>query len=306
MTQQPPSTESPKEPQQKEDTFSQERPLERYRPYGLRVTDLRDQTWCEKQLEFTLKFGREQTKAMKEGEQRHQELHEEITEIIKVKPRSREDLWGLHLYNSLAALLQLQRDGICRELPVFGPIGDTWLVGIIDELVMTEQNTISLTDTKTRKSQRLPTEAQKRTTRFQMMLYKGLFDRLSSGKTNEAIFFERLSVSPETPFTEEFQAGFAPEQLPATNLKTLAPLVFSCFQQAPPIEDPLLIRYEWQQDKSLLGVDAFPHSEAWLKIQINQTMPFWLGRRPARFVPHNEKWKCRFCPFRGQCSFTQR
>ncbi|HAA53150.1 MAG TPA: hypothetical protein DCE42_00245 [Myxococcales bacterium] len=120
------------------------------------------------------------------------------------------------------------------------------------------------------------------------------------------MFFERLSVSPETPFTEEFQAGFTPEQLPATNLKTLAPLVFSCFQQAPPIEDPLLIRYEWQQDKSLLGVDAFPHSEAWLKIQINQTMPFWLGKRPARFVPHNEKWKCRFCPFRGQCSFAQR
>lgn len=277
-------------------------PWQRYRRHGLRVTDLRDQLWCEKQLEFTLEHGREQTEAMREGEERHRELHEEITEVIEVRPRSREDLWALHLFNAWAGLQQLTRDGICRELPVFGFVDRLWVVGIIDQLEVSDDGkALILTDTKTRRSPRLPTMAQKRTTRLQMMLYRMLFLKLAREMLREEDFFSTLSLDPQAPFTPSFAQELQEVGLPALSLDLLLPLTLRAFQSVPPLSPHLVIRYEWQQDQSLLGEDRFRYHAGWLRQQLEGNLLYWYGEREAHFVDPNERWKCRYCSFQQQC-----
>ncbi|EXB98569.1 hypothetical protein L484_014413 [Morus notabilis] len=69
----------------------------------------------------------------------------------------------------------------------------------------------------------------------------------------------------------------------------------------PPAQDQLLLRYECQQDNSVLGEDQFTHDSDWLKKQINGSLEFWRGEREARFTPEEERWKCRVCQFASVC-----
>ena len=78
-----------------------------YRPYGIAVTDLASQLWCEKQLELSLEKGRVKTEEMKEGSERHRDLHEEVATLITVQPKSVEDHIALRLHNSFVGLMRL-------------------------------------------------------------------------------------------------------------------------------------------------------------------------------------------------------
>lgn len=109
-------------------------PLQQFRRFGLRVTDLSDQLWCEQRLALSLARGKEETPEMKQGKERHQALDEEITEIVRVRPETRADIRASALFNAWAALVQLQQQGICREIPVFGYLGELWVVGVIDQV----------------------------------------------------------------------------------------------------------------------------------------------------------------------------
>ena len=276
-------------------------PLTRYRHHGLRVTDLRDQVWCEKQLEFTLEHGREETPAMKEGSERHQALHEEVTTVVKVRPQTREDLWAFYLFNALAALQLLSKKRICRKIPVFGPLDDIWLLGIIDQLLHNENGNLELTDTKTRQKPTLPSAAQKNSSRLQMMLYKKLYDQLQQGKLKADAFFAMTQLDPQSPLSPGFLAEMQAIGLPSEKLDILFQLVFKAFRQAPPLAPQMIIRYEWQQDHQLLGEDRFDYNKNWLARQLKQCLPFWHGQRVAQGVSYADRWKCRYCKFRTQC-----
>ena len=117
---------------------------------------------------------------MEQGEQRHQDLHEEIAILVDVEPKTLEDAVLLKLHNCYVGLHALSKEGMTREIPVWGTIHSLDVVGVIDELIL-EKGILKIVDTKTRRSNRMPTEAQKRTTRFQLMLYKYLFDELTKG-----------------------------------------------------------------------------------------------------------------------------
>ncbi|XP_042397225.1 exonuclease V, chloroplastic-like [Zingiber officinale] len=69
-------------------------------------------------------------------------------------------------------------------------------------------------------------------------------------------------------------------------------------------DEQLLLRYELQSDQSLLEEYYFPYDSNWLKTQINRGLEFWLGYREASFVSEDEKWKCQFCDFISDCSFS--
>lgn len=279
-----------------------ETPLSQFRRHGLRVTDFSDQAWCEQQLEFVLHHGREQTEVMRQGASRHQELHAEITEILEVKTETREDWWGLRMLNTHNALLQLAQEGICREIPVLGQIQGVWLMGIIDQLHYDEHHSLRLIDTKTRRSPSLPSEAQKRTTRIQLMLYRYLFDQRVRENLSLTHFYSELELDPEASFSAEFIEALERFGIEDRSLSALIPRTLHHFQQTPCIADPLEIRYEWQEDRSYLGSDTFPFQAQWLEQQIKNSLVFWHGQREAQGVPFQDKWKCRYCQFQSRCS----
>jgi exonuclease V len=121
---------------EKPDTRS---PIERFRTApkkSLSVTDLVSPAWCELQYWYTLKFhGRKkQTPEMKRGSAVHKELEDELYTTVKVEIKTKEDAWGLRIWNVIQGLRTLEEIGHTRELEVWGIIEGLPVNGVIDEV----------------------------------------------------------------------------------------------------------------------------------------------------------------------------
>uniref|UniRef100_A0ACD5XY25 Uncharacterized protein n=1 Tax=Avena sativa TaxID=4498 RepID=A0ACD5XY25_AVESA len=168
---------------------------------ALAVTDITATEWCDKQMEFVLEHGKpERTQAMKAGSDRHAQLEQEVIERVDIAIRSAEESWAVKFMNFIVGTNQLLFNGLTRELPVIGVVEGSWMVGIIDELRMPVDG-ISfhpiLVDTKTRFKATIPSEAQKRNGRLQLMCYKYLWDSLIAEKFPAENFFSYFDLNPD-------------------------------------------------------------------------------------------------------------
>ncbi|KAF2853706.1 hypothetical protein T440DRAFT_487032 [Plenodomus tracheiphilus IPT5] len=114
-------------------------PLERFRTKPkkcLSVTDLVSPAWCELQYFYTLsKFGRKpRTQAMRTGSKIHQKLEDEVHTTVPVQVQSKEDRFGLRMWNAISGLRCLRETGLTRELEVWGILQGQVVNGVIDEL----------------------------------------------------------------------------------------------------------------------------------------------------------------------------
>ncbi|EME42114.1 hypothetical protein DOTSEDRAFT_73024 [Dothistroma septosporum NZE10] len=117
-------------------------PIERFRTKPkktLSVTDIVSPAWCELKYWYSLtKYGRvRQTKAMKQGSKIHKEKEREVHTEVPVETATKEDQFGLQLWNIIQGLRTLQATGLTRELEVLGIVQGEVIVGIIDELSFT-------------------------------------------------------------------------------------------------------------------------------------------------------------------------
>jgi exonuclease V len=124
------------QPASQDDTRS---PLERFRTQPkkpLSVTDLVSPAWCELQYWYTLtKFGRKpRTAAMKQGSRVHRVLEEQVHRIVPVQTKTKEDRFGIKIWNTIQGLRTLRETGLTRELEVWGVIDGQVVNGIIDEI----------------------------------------------------------------------------------------------------------------------------------------------------------------------------
>lgn len=276
-------------------------PILKYRPHGIAVTDLSSQLWCEKQLEFSLEKGRVKTEEMERGADRHQDLHEEVAVLIEVQPQSLEDHVALKLHNSLVGLTRLFEEGMTRELPVFGKINSLFVVGSIDELVL-KNSILKIVDTKTRKSNYMPSEAQKRTTRFQLMSYRHLFDSIRKGKFTPYDLLGAYNFDKKSRITKEFQKqvhDLGDEIEP--KISKLSTNVFSLIRELPRTSNEFEVRYENQLSKKIIGIDKFQLNPEEFKENCNFVEEFWLGKRGAISVDEANRWKCNYCEFKPTC-----
>lgn len=114
-------------------------PLERFRTApkkALSVTDLISPSWCELQYWYTLtKHGRtRRTPAMRQGSAVHKTLEDQVYQTVAVDIQSKEDAWGLRIWNIIQGLKTLRETGMTRELEVWGVVDGLVVNGIIDEL----------------------------------------------------------------------------------------------------------------------------------------------------------------------------
>ncbi|TLD35389.1 putative tripeptidyl-peptidase [Venturia nashicola] len=115
-------------------------PLERFRSPPMKplsVSDLVSPAWCELQYWFTLtsKLGRKKrTPAMKAGTKVHAVLEAQVHDVVPVDVTTREDGWGLRIWNVIQGLRTLRATGMTRELEVWGVIDGQVVNGIIDEI----------------------------------------------------------------------------------------------------------------------------------------------------------------------------
>ncbi|KAF4620195.1 hypothetical protein G7Y89_g14624 [Cudoniella acicularis] len=114
-------------------------PLERFRTppkKALSVTDLVSPAWCELQYWYTLTVhGRKRrTAEMKQGTRVHQKLEEQVHTTVRVDVQTKEDAWGLRIWNVIQGLRTLRSTGQTRELEIWGTVDGLVVNGIIDEL----------------------------------------------------------------------------------------------------------------------------------------------------------------------------
>lgn len=109
----------------------------------LSVTDLVSPAWCELQYWYTLtKFGKKRaTPAMRQGTSVHKKLEEEVHKTIQVDIQTREDGWGLKIWNVIQGLRTLNNTGMTRELEIWGVLDGQVVNGVIDELSFTCSDT---------------------------------------------------------------------------------------------------------------------------------------------------------------------
>ncbi|KAL5348425.1 hypothetical protein ACLOAV_006908 [Pseudogymnoascus australis] len=114
-------------------------PLQRYRSAprkALSVTDLVSPAWCELQYSLTLSLhGRKpRTEAMKRGSEVHARLEEEVYTSVQIEVTTREDAWGLRVWNVIQGLRTLRETGMTRELEVWGIVDGEVVGGVVDEV----------------------------------------------------------------------------------------------------------------------------------------------------------------------------
>ncbi|KAI8573731.1 hypothetical protein RHMOL_Rhmol01G0299000 [Rhododendron molle] len=280
--------------------------LHRYRrKRGLSVTDITSTEWCEKQMEYYLLFGRpEVSKAMKAGIARHTVLEEEVVKRVEVRLKTVEDVWALKLMNFMAGVNQLLFEGLTRELPLIGFVEGVWMVGVVDEIRMpaieTEKSP-TLVETKTRVQATLPGEPQQRNAMLQLMCYKYLWDNLVANEFPSRKFLDFFSLNPHSNLSEEIIAHSCKSGFAAETLDDLMRYFQNTCSMLPPAHDQLLLRYELQEDHSLLHEFDFTYDPDWVKGQTQCTLEFWRGEREARYTADEERWKCKYCQFASVC-----
>ncbi|KAK6138058.1 hypothetical protein DH2020_028196 [Rehmannia glutinosa] len=269
------------------------------------VSDFTRAEWCEQQKWFDLRYSKhEQTKAMKAGTARHVELEEEVTTKDKFHIKSAEDVWALKFLKCIARANQLLCSGLTRELPITCRVEGVWITGTIDEIRMSLSRSNgypTLLETKTRVQATLPGEPQRRNGKFQLSCYKCMWDILASGKFSSQEFFDYVKLDRNHILSPEIREITAKLGFPSQTLEDLVMYYENMCGLLPRSDDQLLLRYELQEDQSLLGEEKFVYDPDLLKGQIKSHLEFLLGEREARYVPPEERWKCRYCKYASIC-----
>ncbi|KAF4126934.1 exonuclease V [Geosmithia morbida] len=227
-------------------------PLERFRTYPkkpLTVSDLTSGAWCELQYEYTLTRlpggRRTRTAAMREGSKVHRKLEDEVHTTVKVDIMTREDGFGLRLWNLVQGLRTLRDTGLTRELEVWGMVDGNVVNGVIDvvsyenpnpqfesELAVegfrmqsgSNQSVLSdyfptqsrrgtparrkiyLGDVKTRGSLRPVSSAVLRPAKIQLLLYHSFLGAMAAGELDYTSVARRYGLDVDEPFSDIFLA----------------------------------------------------------------------------------------------------
>jgi len=278
---------------------------EKYRPWGVKVTDMSAQLWCEKQVEFSLTKPRIRTVEMKKGEDIHTDKEAELYEMIEVVPKTKEDKILMKLHNTMVALQGFNETGIAREIPVWGKFNSLKVVGIVDEL-KTEDGRLVVADTKTRKSPTLPRIAQSKPSRFQLMAYKELVDEISHGDYKPEDLLRHYGFTVDSAASPEFMAQHKEHGIDfEPNILKSATKAFSMFKEIPIIE-MMRLSYEEQSSGKLIGKDEFPFDYEHFWAHCKFCEGFWRGERSSVPVSDYNSWKCSYCQYRDECDAVKK
>ncbi|CEI40341.1 hypothetical protein FVEN_g1732 [Fusarium venenatum] len=225
-------------------------PLQRFRSYPKRpltVTDLTSGAWCELQYWYTLTRlpggRRTRTAAMKQGSKIHKNLEDEVHTTVKIDIMTKEDAFGLKLWNLVQGLRTLRDTGLTRELEVWGIVDENLVNGVIDSVSYENPNPefeaelfsqeskkgkqkssladyfppknadanhsglkIYLADVKTRGSSSAVSPAQIRPAKIQLLLYHRFLSDMAAGKLDFFKVFRRYGLNPDDAFSDTFIA----------------------------------------------------------------------------------------------------
>lgn len=274
--------------------------LQRHGISHLSVTHIAQQFWCERQVELSLHIPRAESPETISGSEIHKDLLLELVREISVDTATREDALYTMMLNVQTGLRQLKKEGITRELHIFGKVAGFPVSGIVDELSVKDDMAILL-DHKTRLKPTLPPPPSMKPTEVQVMLYRKLLDDLREGCYSFDEFVSDNDIDGIGKISDGYKADLLSKGFRFTHDSPLrlAKDVFKAFRKIPPLSDYLLIRYIHQGTERHLGDRAVLYDPEYLGAKVEHASLFWSGGRKAKKVDFREKWKCSYCEYRG-------
>lgn len=253
----------------------------------------------------------------------------EVHERVEVVTKTFEDKWAVMLINTYSQLATVAAGSLEREISVFGDPFDRGILvkGIIDQVQLTQDSgELTILDYKTRRTNTMPSAAQKQGHSLQLMLYKCMLDNLTCGMTKMNLLAKHLNLN----FSRELTAGVlehithcglrglfnakpdVTSEMSSKSYGTDAVLKVTFGELADkisqlivglglPVVSSLMIQYTYQGTHEEIGMEVVQHNEAWTKKAFENSLDFWLGKREARGVDLEDLWKCNSCQFKEVC-----
>ena len=256
----------------------------------------------------------------------------EVHERVKVVTKTAEDRWAVTLIDTYTQLATVAAGGLEREIAVFGDLFDQGILvnGIIDQVQLCkEAGELTILDYKTRRTNSLPSDAQKQGHALQLMLYKCMLDNLTCGVTKmsqlaqhkslnfsrelsegvlkhitrcglQKLFMTQSNVTKDTRTTND-SLGLTESGICVT-FGALAGVISELIAGLNlPLVSTLTVQYIYQKTHEVIGVEVVEHDETWARKMLQSSLNFWLGRRDAHGVDLEDLWKCDSCQFRDVC-----
>ncbi|XP_020862708.1 exonuclease V isoform X2 [Phascolarctos cinereus] len=285
-------------------------PMERFHLRCLWVSDLSTQSWCEQQMVYGKELpgfqSAEKAAVLDAGSSAHLARELELHDLVNIHTSTKEDAWAVKLLNVLTMVPILQSGGTIREFPVFGEIEGVFLVGVIDELHYTSKGELELVELKTRKRAMMPVEAQKEKDRFQVSLYKCIFDAMVRGQVTSASLVHHMKLSPEVLLGPQVHSHAQQGGFTVKSFRDLLELTFLSLNLSDlPVIDALKIEYSHQETDTVLGMEMVVFEEKQVRDKLRHHLGYWTGLREPQGVDVKEAWKCRMCDYAAICEWRQ-
>lgn len=176
-----------------------------------------------------------------------------------------------------------------------------FVVGSVDELNVKNRR-LYILDTKTRRFGNMPSVAQKTTTRFQLMTYNKLLHNLVAGKFSHSQLLKSFGLRDDDTISHEFkkQINEIGDQI-EPNVRNFSIATLKLFKNLPPPEKAMIIKYETQDDRELIGTDEFSFEPERFQRDCDFVESFWMGKRKTIPVGTRNAWKCNYCEFEKDC-----
>jgi exonuclease V len=273
--------------------------LQKLRKSSISVTDIANQFWCERQMEYNYMYGKKYTKYMERGKQLHEMLQNEVYVPLTIEPVTYADVMYKISYENYGSLLSLVQKGVCRELSVHGSVNGYKISGKIDEMRVEAGRSVVI-ERKTTDARRQLSEAYTRPHRVQVMLYRKLLGDITSGAYGHSNFVKSYGIGHDgisDTFKRELRAMGVKDEL--LDAYSISGLVFEMFRKIPGLSDRLEVIYMDRFSGKEISRIKIDYDASMMQGMLMQAMGFWRGERHAEPVPEAEKWKCNFCKFFG-------
>ncbi len=276
---------------------------------GILATDIAEQFWCERQMEYGYLYGKERTQYMKTGSNIHKKLEEKVRVEVDATPLNYADFLCKESYENYMSLLSLTEKGVGREIKIYGSVNGYRLSGKIDELKMLDgKTTVVEVKTKARNgslrsgsSSSGVSNSSMRRHKVQLMLYKKMLDDVKSGAYSFDNFkkiygIEKMTLTDQ--FTKQLQMLNIEEKF--INLDSSYELMFNELKLLPEISNEMELRYIDQHSGEVFSSTTLTYDKEEMDKDLGFVLEYWNGGREALPVPESEKWKCNFCRFFGK------
>lgn len=274
--------------------------LERLHKSSISVKDISSQFWCEKQMELRYTHPKTANAKMERGTKLHQGLQVEVFVPLTLEPASYADRMYKTAYENIMSLNTLMKEGMARELMIYGSISGYRIIGQIDELRIRNGSLVIVENKTTARNRELSREYTLPHI-VQVMIY-----RRALGEMRDGVYsYKNFSVSnrlSEMKMTEQFSQGLKQMNLrpESMSLEGIYQQMFETVAKLPGISDSLLIDYIDRERGDVAQELTIKYEAKDLENQLIYAMKYWSGQREAQPVPENEVWKCRICPFFGK------